>query len=169
MDDAVEEDSGEKHQAVMIITEFVVPMPLTCSEYERGHLYGVCESSLRESSKGTGIEILVNEPFKDRPLFDGKYSSGQYTKKVYHVEKTVPRFIAPLAPKTSMVLYEESWNAFPYTRTVITNQKMGKDFFVKIETLLVDGDRGGLINPHQLEPDKLKKREVVIMDIARDR
>lgn len=50
----------------------------------------------------------------------GKYSSGQYTYKIYHLASKVPAFIRLLAPKGSLEVHEEAWNAYPYCRTVLT-------------------------------------------------
>lgn len=50
----------------------------------------------------------------------GKYSSGQYTYKIYHLASKVPAMIRLLAPKGSLEIHEEAWNAYPYCRTVIT-------------------------------------------------
>ncbi|KAH9632696.1 hypothetical protein HF086_016895 [Spodoptera exigua] len=72
----------------------------------------------------------------------GKFSSGQYTYKIYHLASKVPAFIRLLAPKGSLEVHEEAWNAYPYCRTVLT--------------------------VHELSPEKLKNREVVHIDIAND-
>ena len=37
----------------------------------------------------------------------------------------VPKFIRMLAPKGSLNIYEEAWNAYPYCRTVITVRGQG--------------------------------------------
>lgn len=50
----------------------------------------------------------------------GKFSSGQYTYKIYHLASKVPAFIRLLAPKGSLEVHEEAWNAYPYCRTVLT-------------------------------------------------
>lgn len=50
----------------------------------------------------------------------GKYTSGQYTYKIYHLASKVPTFIRLLAPKGALEIHEEAWNAYPYCRTVIT-------------------------------------------------
>jgi len=63
---------------------------------------------------------LKNEPFTDYPLLGGKYSSGQYTYKIYHLASKVPAFIRILLPKNSLEIHEEAWNAYPYCKTVIT-------------------------------------------------
>lgn len=83
-------------------------------------LYSVAEASKNETGGGEGIEVLKNEPFDNHPLLGGKYSSGQYTYKIYHLASKVPSFIRLLAPKGSLEIHEEAWNAYPYCRTVIT-------------------------------------------------
>lgn len=64
--------------------------------------------------------MLKNEPFTDYPLLGGKYSSGQYTYKIYHLASKVPAFIRILLPKNSLEIHEEAWNAYPYCKTVIS-------------------------------------------------
>lgn len=68
--------------------------------------------------------MLKNEPFVDYPLLGGKYSSGQYTYKIYHLASKVPAFIRILLPKNSLEIHEEAWNAYPYCKTVITVRTM---------------------------------------------
>lgn len=41
---------------------------------------------------GSGVEFLKNEPYVNGP----KGSSGQYTYKIYHVEKHIPGDISVL-------------------------------------------------------------------------
>lgn len=64
--------------------------------------------------------MLKNEPFNNYPLLGGKYTSGQYTYKIYHLASKVPAFIRLLAPKGSLEIHEEAWNAYPYCKTVIS-------------------------------------------------
>lgn len=61
---------------------------------------------------------LINDDMEMFP--GGKYSSGQYTYKIYHLASKVPAMIRLLAPKGSLEIHEEAWNAYPYCRTVIT-------------------------------------------------
>lgn len=89
-------------------------------QYQVAQLFSVAEVSKNETGGGEGIEVIKNEPFKDHPLLNGKYSSGQYTYKIYHLASKVPAFIRLLAPKGSLEIHEEAWNAYPYCRTVIT-------------------------------------------------
>lgn len=87
-------------------------------------MYSVAEASKNETGGGEGIEVLKNEPFDNHPLLGGKYSSGQYTYKIYHLASKVPSFIRFIAPKGSLEIHEEAWNAYPYCRTVITVSKI---------------------------------------------
>lgn len=89
-------------------------------QYQVAQLYSVAEASKDNTGGGEGIEVLKNEPFTNFPLLGGKYTSGQYTYKIYHLASKVPRFISMLAPKGSLEIHEEAWNAYPYCRTVIT-------------------------------------------------
>ncbi|KAK9510294.1 hypothetical protein O3M35_005111 [Rhynocoris fuscipes] len=47
-----------------------------------------------------------------------------------------------LAPKGSLEIHEEAWNAYPYCRTVLTNPNYMKDKFVIIVETLHLPDRG---------------------------
>uniref|UniRef100_A0A914DMA9 Phosphatidylinositol transfer protein n=1 Tax=Acrobeloides nanus TaxID=290746 RepID=A0A914DMA9_9BILA len=152
----------------MIIKEYRVVLPLTVEEYQVGQLWSVAEASKAETGGGEGVEVLKNEPFEDSPLFHGKYANGQYTYKVYHLASKVPALLRKVAPKGSLSIYEEAWNAYPYCRTVLTNPDYMKDAFcVKIETIHLP-DRGTTENAHNLSPAELAKREVIHVNIAND-
>ncbi|XP_011206677.1 PREDICTED: phosphatidylinositol transfer protein alpha isoform isoform X1 [Bactrocera latifrons] len=153
----------------MLIKEYRVTLPLTVEEYQVAQLYSVAEASKNETGGGEGIEVLKNEPFDNYPLLGGKYNAGQYTYKIYHLASKVPAFIRLLAPKGSLEIHEEAWNAYPYCRTVITNPKFMKDGFrITIDSMHVRDDAGNIPNVHELPPEKLKTREVVHIDIAND-
>lgn len=62
--------------------------------------------------EGSGVEILEN-----RPYVDGPGGSGQYTHKVYHIGMHIPSWFRSILPKAALRVEEESWNAYPYTRT----------------------------------------------------
>ncbi|KAF8792555.1 Phosphatidylinositol transfer protein alpha like protein [Argiope bruennichi] len=152
----------------MIIKEFRVVLPITVEEYQVGQLYSVAEASKNETGGGEGIEVLKNEPFDNVPLLGGKFTKGQYTYKIYHLASKVPAFIRLLAPKGSLEIHEEAWNAYPYCKTVITNPDyMKNNFFISIETMHCP-DAGDQHNVHELPPEKLKQRDVVFIDIAND-
>ena len=154
----------------MLITEFRITMPMDYKEYQIGMLYGVAQASLDETGGGEGVEVLNNEPYTGEPLLNGRFNQGQYTKKIYHLESKVPAIIKGIAPKGSLQLFEEAWNAHPdYCRTVITNPGyMKENFMLKLETFCIDNDRGETENAHELTPEQLAKRKVVYIDIAND-
>lgn len=70
-----------------------------------------------------------------------------------------------IAPEGSLVFHEKAWNAYPYCRTIVTNEYMKDDFFIKIETWH-KSDLGHQENVHQLDKDSLSMRVVVPIDIA---
>ena len=67
----------------MLVKEYRIPLPLTVEEYRIAQLYMIAKKSSQESTgadSGSGVEILVNEPYSDS---DG--TGGQFTHKVYHI------------------------------------------------------------------------------------
>nr|CAH0110947.1 unnamed protein product [Daphnia galeata] len=152
----------------MIIKEFRIPMPLSVDEYQFGQLYAFSVESLNNTGGGEGIEVLRSEPFND-VLLNNTRHSGQYTYKIYHMGSKAPGFMKHLMPKGSFEFHEESWNAYPYSKTVITNPKfMKEDFQLVIESMHHDGgpDVDNILN---LSQEMLKLREVVHVDIANDK
>lgn len=56
-----------------------------------GQLYSVAEASKNETGGGEGVEVLVNEPYER----DGE--RGQYTHKIYHLQRYVKHFVTSRA------------------------------------------------------------------------
>lgn len=113
----------------MLIKEYRIPLPLTVEEYRIAQLYMIAKKSRDESKgAGSGIEIIVNEPYADGPG-----GSGQYTRKIYHVGSHLPGWIKGLLPKSALTTEEEAWNAYPYTKTRFTCPFVEK-FSLEIET-----------------------------------
>ena len=147
----------------MIIKEFRVILPFSLAEFQIGQLYTIAHVSMNETGGGDGIEILKDEPFEENG------SSGQYTHKIYHIEHKVPRFIRFIAPKGSLDIEEEAWDGFPYCKTVLTNPAYMKDnFLLSITSKHIENDRGGLENVHDLTPEQLANREVIIIDLVNE-
>ena len=152
----------------MIIKEFRVTLPMTVEEYQVAQLYSVAEASKNETGGGEGVEVIKNEPYEDIPLLGGKFNKGQYTSKIYHLASKVPPFVRMIAPKGSLEIHEEAWNAYPYCKTVLSNPGYMKDNFVICIETYHFADRGTSDNLHELSAEKLKHREVVLIDIAHD-
>eukprot|EP00062_Callorhinchus_milii_P011660 gi/632957846/ref/XP_007894707.1/ PREDICTED: phosphatidylinositol transfer protein alpha isoform [Callorhinchus milii] len=136
-----------------------VLLPISVEEYQVGQLYSVAEASKNETGGGEGVEVLKNEPYEK----DGE--KGQYTHKIYHLQHKVPTFVQLLAPEGALNVHEKAWNAYPYCKTVITNEYMKDDFLIKIETWHKP-DMGSTENVHGLDPNTWKSTEVINLDIA---
>ncbi|KAJ4445292.1 hypothetical protein ANN_07096 [Periplaneta americana] len=71
----------------------------------------------------------------------------------------VPAFIRLLAPKGSLEVHEEAWNAYPYCKTVISNAYMKEKFLLTIETLHV-ADKGDQHN----NPGYMKENFIIVIE-----
>ncbi|XP_030386632.1 protein retinal degeneration B isoform X2 [Scaptodrosophila lebanonensis] len=146
----------------MLIKEYRIPLPLTVEEYRIAQLYMIAKKSREEShGEGSGVEIIINEPYKDGPG-----GNGQYTKKIYHVGSHLPGWIKSLLPKSALTVEEEAWNAYPYTRTRYTCPFVEK-FSLDIETYYYP-DNGYQDNVFQLSGSDLRNRVVDVIDIVKD-
>ncbi|KAJ3603995.1 hypothetical protein NHX12_028736 [Muraenolepis orangiensis] len=113
----------------MLIKEYRIPMPMSVEEYRIAQLYMIQKKSREEScGEGSGVEILENKPYEDGPG-----GAGQYTHKVYHIGMHIPSWFRSILPKAALRVEEESWNAYPYTRTRYTCPFVEK-FSIDIET-----------------------------------
>ncbi|CAH1397917.1 unnamed protein product [Nezara viridula] len=146
----------------MLIKEYRIPLPLTVEEYRIAQLYMIAKKS-REESKGagSGVEILVNEPYEDGPG-----GNGQYTRKIYHVGSHLPGWLKSLLPKSALSVEEEAWNAYPYTKTRYTCPFVEK-FLLEIETYYFD-DNGHQENVFKLSGGDLRSRIVDLIDVVKD-
>ncbi|CAA9994565.1 unnamed protein product [Nesidiocoris tenuis] len=146
----------------MLIKEYRIPLPLTVEEYRIAQLYMIAKKS-REESKGagSGIEILVNDPYEDGPG-----GNGQYTHKIYHVGSHLPGWLKSLLPKSALSVEEEAWNAYPYTKTRYTCPFVEK-FLLEIETYYFP-DNGNQENVFKLTGSELRNRIVDVIDVVKD-
>ncbi|GIY96481.1 protein retinal degeneration B [Caerostris extrusa] len=146
----------------MLIKEYRIPLPLTVEEYRIAQLYMIAKKSRQESKgAGSGVEILVNEPYTDGPG-----GSGQYTHKVYHIGSHLPSWFKALLPKSALTAEEEAWNAYPYTKTRYTSPFVEK-FFIEIETKYID-DAGVQDNVFNLSGSEMRNRSVDLIDVVKD-
>ncbi|XP_049625146.1 membrane-associated phosphatidylinositol transfer protein 2 isoform X3 [Suncus etruscus] len=146
----------------MIIKEYRIPLPMTVEEYRIAQLYMIQKKSRNETSgEGSGVEILEN-----RPYTDGPGGSGQYTHKVYHVGMHIPGWFRSILPKAALRVVEESWNAYPYTRTRFTCPFVEK-FSIDIETFY-KSDSGENPNVFNLSPAEKNQLTIDFIDIVKD-
>ena len=88
-------------------------------KYQVAQLWSVAKSSKENTGGGEGIGVLKNEPFTNKTDLFQDHTNGQYTNKIYKLQSKVPWWVRKLAPKGSLELHEEAWNAYPFCRTVI--------------------------------------------------
>uniref|UniRef100_A0A8C6TFA0 Phosphatidylinositol transfer protein membrane associated 2 n=1 Tax=Neogobius melanostomus TaxID=47308 RepID=A0A8C6TFA0_9GOBI len=146
----------------MLIKEYRIPMPMSVEEYRIAQLYMIQKKSREEScGEGSGVEILENKPYKDGPG-----GSGQYTHKVYHIGKHIPSWFCAILPQAALRVEEESWNAYPYTRTRYTCPFVEK-FSIDIETYYKPdtGNQGDVFN---LSCAEKRLRAIDPIDIVKD-
>ncbi|XP_060117680.1 membrane-associated phosphatidylinositol transfer protein 1 [Heteronotia binoei] len=146
----------------MLIKEYHILLPMSLAEYQVAQLYMIQKKSREESSgEGSGVEILANRPYSDGPG-----GSGQYTHKIYHVGSHIPSWFRALLPKAALQVEEESWNAYPYTRTRYTCPFVEK-FSIEIETYYRQ-DVGKQNNVFNLSAVDRRQRILDTIDIVRD-
>ncbi|XP_053224286.1 membrane-associated phosphatidylinositol transfer protein 2 isoform X6 [Podarcis raffonei] len=146
----------------MLIKEYRIPLPMSVDEYRIAQLYMIQKKSREETcGEGSGVEILEN-----RPYTDGPGGNGQYTHKVYHIGMHIPSWFRSILPKAALRVEEESWNAYPYTRTRYTCPFVEK-FSIDIETYYIS-DSGEQANVFNLSP--AEKRQTILdpIDIVKD-
>ncbi|KAM3610819.1 uncharacterized protein V6R79_009185 [Siganus canaliculatus] len=146
----------------MLIKEYRIPMPMSVEEYRIAQLYMIQKKSREEScGEGSGVEILENKPY-----IDGPGGSGQYTHKVYHIGMHIPSWFRSILPKAALRVEEESWNAYPYTRTRYTCPFVEK-FSIDIETYYKP-DTGNQADVFNMSPAERRQRTIDPIDIVTD-
>ncbi|XP_071487163.1 protein retinal degeneration B-like [Diadema antillarum] len=146
----------------MLIKEYRIPLPLSVEEYRIAQLYMIQKKSRQESKgAGSGVEILINQPYEDGPG-----GSGQYTHKVYHIGSHLPGWFRAILPKTALRVEEESWNAYPYTKTRYTCPFIEK-FSLEVETKYLP-DAGHQDNVFNLSSAEAKSRFIDLIDFVND-
>uniref|UniRef100_A0A8C8VFM4 Phosphatidylinositol transfer protein membrane associated 2 n=1 Tax=Pelusios castaneus TaxID=367368 RepID=A0A8C8VFM4_9SAUR len=146
----------------MLIKEYRIPIPMSVAEYRIAQLYMIQKKSREETcGEGSGVEILEN-----RPYTDGPGGIGQYTHKVYHIGMHIPSWFRSILPKAALRVEEESWNAYPYTRTRYTCPFVEK-FSIDIETYY-KADPGEHVNVFNLSPAEKRQTVVDPIDIVKD-
>ncbi|XP_032373010.1 membrane-associated phosphatidylinositol transfer protein 2 isoform X6 [Etheostoma spectabile] len=146
----------------MLIKEYRIPMPMSVEEYRIAQLYMIQKKSREEScGEGSGVEILENKPYTDGPG-----GTGQYTHKVYHIGMHIPSWFRSILPKAALRVEEESWNAYPYTRTRYTCPFVEK-FSIDIETYY-KSDTGNQADVFNMSAAEKRQRTIDPIDIVTD-
>uniref|UniRef100_A0A665WAM7 Phosphatidylinositol transfer protein membrane associated 2 n=1 Tax=Echeneis naucrates TaxID=173247 RepID=A0A665WAM7_ECHNA len=146
----------------MLIKEYRIPMPMSVEEYRIAQLYMIQKKSREEScGEGSGVEILENKPYTDGPG-----GIGQYTHKVYHIGMHIPSWFRSILPKAALRVEEESWNAYPYTRTRYTCPFVEK-FSIDIETYYKP-DTGNQADVFNMSAAEKRQRTIDPIDIVTD-
>uniref|UniRef100_A0A3Q1F2X7 Phosphatidylinositol transfer protein membrane associated 2 n=1 Tax=Acanthochromis polyacanthus TaxID=80966 RepID=A0A3Q1F2X7_9TELE len=146
----------------MLIKEYRIPMPMSVEEYRIAQLYMIQKKSREEScGEGSGVEILENKPYTDGPG-----GTGQYTHKVYHIGMHIPSWFRSILPKAALRVEEESWNAYPYTRTRYTCPFVEK-FSIDIETYYKP-DTGNQAEVFNMSAAEKRQRTIDPIDIVTD-
>lgn len=134
-------------------------MPMSMEEYEIGLSYTIMKMEQQNTNSKEGVEVVQQVPFEDEKL--GK---GQFTSKLYHLQSKIPSWMKGFAPASALTVHEDSWCAFPKSRTVIKCPLFSK-CSLTIDTV-TRPDNGCSENAHNLTSEQLAAREVVIIDIA---
>lgn len=96
-----------------------------------------------------------------------KNSKGQYTKKLYYMASKFPWYIQKVLPKNLGVIEERSWNMYPTVKTIFTNDYFKNSFKIELDTITKEVKNGQCDeNVHNLTPEQLEKREVIVCDIT---
>ncbi|KAL3099626.1 hypothetical protein niasHS_003081 [Heterodera schachtii] len=147
----------------MLTKEYRIVMPLTTEEYQIAQMFLMDEQSRQldeiVGDKEVRVEVVRdNEPFEGQNLCNGRFTSGHFSHKIYHFNsKTLPSLLRRLVPKGLMTVHEQTWNAFPYWKTDLTNPDFMKDsFLIRMETMLLS-DPGTTKNAFGLTKDALNE------------
>ncbi|CAF3544607.1 unnamed protein product [Rotaria sp. Silwood1] len=144
----------------MLIKEYRIPVPMTVDEYRIAQLYMIVKKSREETnSSGSGVEIIKNEPYTNGPG-----GNGQYTFKIYHIERHLPGWFKAILPANAMKIEEEAWNAYPYTKTRYRCPFIDR-FLLEVETCY-QTDFGTQENIFKLKPQEIEQRVVEFLDIV---
>ncbi|CAF3899528.1 unnamed protein product [Rotaria sp. Silwood2] len=144
----------------MLIKEYRIPVPMSVDEYRIAQLYMIVKKSREETNApGSGVEIIRNEPYTNGPG-----GNGQYTFKIYHIERHLPAWFKAILPANAMKIEEEAWNAYPYTKTRYRCPFIER-FVLEVETCY-QADFGTQDNIFNLKAQELEQRTVEFLDIV---
>lgn len=107
-----------------------------------------------------------SNPTKEVQTFN-QTNTGQFTHKLYKLASKLPWFVRKILPKDSTMVHEKSWNMYPCVKTVLINEYFRNCCRVELDTITRECPNGlAEDNVHNLTPEQLEKREVVVINIA---
>ena len=125
-----------------------------------------------KGSKSTRHQIKANDKFLEysdiQEAETMSKSYGRYTLFKRMIESNLPWYVQKLMPLDARSASEKTWNMYPYTKQVTINDFFKKSCRIEIDTVTQEHKFGEseAENVHNLPEDKLRKREVVIVDIT---
>ena len=141
---------------MVLLKEYIIPLPLSVDEYRVGQLWADNETRTREGNS----ELLLSESC----MYDGE--NAEYKKIVVRNDARVPSFVRHLAPAGSLDVHQEVWDSYPKFKVLIKSGYPNKRFHISMKMICVPEDSGSKENIHN-EPD-YDKIEKVVIDIAND-
>lgn len=115
-----------------------------------------------ETHDGEGIEIVKNERIKNGD------QESQYTYQIYHFKSRIPKFIRWAVPDKYLHFHEESWDTYPYYKTLDRVPGLGEKFGLDVESQHIPYKYGQQIpyNALNLSKDELAHRKIWYLDIV---
>ena len=147
--------------------EYRIPVPLSLDEYQIGIDYAYFSGIKEQMGSGAGVTLLERHEFETEEPVDPRMEAGMYRKKENQFGQHLPAILRGLAPEGSTAVVEESWDCFPFKRSVFTSEFMGESFYLEVRQIIVEDDRGELDNPLMLE-EKYLDRDIEYIDILVD-
>ncbi|KAL8273442.1 hypothetical protein Esti_002629 [Eimeria stiedai] len=156
----------------MKVVEFRLVLPLTPEEYRRCQIFLVALAALEtaEAQKATGgppktpmIEVLASEDYQE----DGE--QGQFTHKRIDLAERLPAWILRFVDHRSCCFEEKSVRGLDLSFALAWLQSAK---FLKAKVSITSNHISGVCtddNALKLPPDKLKQRQVDLIDIVNDR
>jgi len=129
----------------------------------------------KTNQKEEEINVEENRNSEDSEDTENFYSekkaiskNGLYTIKDYYMASKFPWYIRKILPDNLATIHERSWNMYPSVKTVLTNDYFKNNFRIQLDTVTLPAQLGGICdeNAHNLTPEQLAKREIIVIDIA---
>jgi hypothetical protein len=83
----------------------------------------VAKVSKENTGGGEGVVLLESKEFQNKQDLHPLYQSGHYSRKCYKLSSKVPWWVRKVVPKGKLELFEEAWNAYPYSLSKVEVKK----------------------------------------------